>query len=72
MIGMESELNQFFTDILATKIPEFKLNTSTEIWDIPSEKLTKAEDIKDFLMKQHTHSYLDIFIDDSTLANEEL
>ncbi len=27
IIAMESELNQFFTDILATKIPEFKLKT---------------------------------------------
>lgn len=72
MIAMESELNQFFTDILATKIPEFKLKTSTEINDIPSEKLTKAEEIREFLRTQNTYSNLKIFVDNPALANEEL
>lgn len=72
MIAMESGLNQFFTDIQATKISEFEVKTSTEIRDIPSEKLTKAEDIKEFLGTQDTYSNLKIFVDDSALANEEL
>ncbi len=72
MLDMKSEIADFFTDILSEKIPEFKLDTYTNVMEIPSAKLTKAEDIKDFLTEQNTYTCLRIFVDDPAIANEEL
>ncbi len=72
MLDMKSELADFFTEILSKKIPKFKLDTHTDVLEIPSEKLTRPEDIHDFLMEQDTHSVLNIFVDDPAIANEEL
>ncbi len=72
MMDMKSEIADFFTDILSKKIPSFKLDTYTNVMEIPSEKLTRAEDIKEFLTEQNTYTCLRIFVDDPTIANEEL
>lgn len=72
MLDMRSELADFFTDILAKTIPEFKLDTNTTILGTPSKKLTRAEDIHDFLMSENTWTCLNIFVDDPSIANEEL
>ena len=72
MLDMDSQFSEFFSDIIAKKIPNFKIDTYTDVLEIPSEKLTRAEDIKDFLIEQDTYTCLRIFVDDPAIANEEL
>lgn len=69
---MEPEITKFFYTIIAEEIPDFKLKTHTDIYDIPSEKLTKAENIKDFLTKENTEVYVDVFVEDSGVIDEAL
>lgn len=69
---MEPEITKFFSAIIAEEIPDFKLKTHTDIYDIPSEKLTKAENIKDFLTKENAEVYVDVFVEDSGVIDEGL
>ncbi len=72
LLDMQPQLADYFKAILAKKIPSFKLKAYTEMRDIPTETLTNADDIQDFLINQKTFSYIRVFVDDPAIANEEL
>lgn len=69
---IQPQLSDFFSEILGRSLPDFKLRAYTEMRAIPTEKLTKAENIKRFLMEQDTFSYLRVFVEDPALLSEAL
>ncbi len=69
---MESEIHDFFAQIIRNIIPVFKLYAYTDILEIPSEKHSNADNIKSYLAKENTLTPLYIFVDDSAYAVEGL
>lgn len=72
LLDMQPQFGDYFSGILGKTILNFKLRTYTEVLEIPSETLTNADNIKNFLINQETFSFIRVFVDEPTIANEEL
>ncbi len=69
---MKPEITKFFEDIVKTKISNVKVDTNTDLYSIPTKKITSSKDIEDFLIKENACTFLRIFIDDPSIDCEKI
>ena len=66
LLNMEEDITAFFKLTINNKLPEFKIKTYTEMRDIPSRELTNVSNIRDYLNREDTYTYIRIFVDNAT------
>ncbi len=72
LLQMAEELTDYFTAEVQELVPDCKVNTHTNMVKIPTDTLTDAGEIRDFLTEQPTETFLRIYVDSDADVGEAL
>lgn len=72
LLEMREALADYFTAAVQEILPDCKVDTYTELLQLPTDTLTDPADIRDYLTNQPTRSTVRIFVDEDTQITEPL